>query len=251
LKIKTTLLCKGVELGIGLASITTLILAGCGGGSGSSSSNGGVTSYNFVAPVVGSQRIYTQTIIDNSSNVINLSFKDTTTIVNPDGSFSFQEVDPISSVITVNNTAYSIQAGTYADNNSGQIISFTPLGVGATTCTLTPHGTGPTYPITIGKTWTTTYTSSCGGAATTSQSGSVVGVESVTVPAGTFQTTKLQSTITWADINGIYTDTGTNWRDVNTGIFVKRTVNHNYSYIVPPVNGYPLTTSIVFASGVL
>jgi len=250
MKNKATLLRKSVELGTGLIAITTLILAGCGGGgSGSSSSNGGVTSYNFVAPAVGSQRIYTQTITDNSASTINLTIKETTTIVNPDGSFSFQEVDPNNSVITVNNTTYSVQAGTYADNNSGQIISFTPPGVGATTCTFTPHGTGPTYPITIGKTWTTTYTSSCSGAAITSQSGSVVGVESVTVPAGTFQTTKLQSTITWADINGTYTDTGTNWRDVNTGIFVKRTVSHAYS--VAPLNGYAVTTSIVFASGVL
>jgi hypothetical protein len=49
------------------------------------------------------------------------------------------------------------------------------------------------------------------------QSGSVVDVEAVTVPVGTFTAIKLQSTVTWTSPGGATrTQTVTNWRDVAT-----------------------------------
>jgi carbohydrate-binding DOMON domain-containing protein len=65
---------------------------------------------------------------------------------------------------------------------------------------------------------------------TYSQMGSVIDVELVTVPAGTFSAIKLQSTLTWTDTLGTTrTQTVTNWRDVATSIWVKEEISYAYS----------------------
>jgi hypothetical protein len=57
-----------------------------------------------------------------------------------------------------------------------------------------------------------------------SQSGPVVDVEAVTVPAGTFVAIKLQSTVTWTGSGGTTrTQTITNWRGLAAAYSVKQT----------------------------
>ena len=83
-----------------------------------------------------------------------------------------------------------------------------------------------------GVTWTLDYTFGCGtqGAIAYVQNGTVVDVESVTVPAGTFNAIKLQSTITWTDALGTTrVQTVTNWRDVLTLGSVKESVTIAYA----------------------
>ena|SRR5450631_937135 len=225
------------------------LLAGCGG---SGSNAGSSTTYSFVTPKVNFQKVYANTILDNSSNTINQTQRNTLTAVNADGSYVFVHDDPNNNSVTVNGTTYSTPTETITDNNSGQELShsFTNANGVLVTCTATPHGVGPSYPITVGQTWTLNFVGTCGTAAPISytQTGVVAGVESVAVPAGTFSAVKLQSTETWTDNNGTkHTETITTWRDTSTAIVVKRVTNMEYSGTAL-VNGYPVTETLVLNS---
>ena len=231
-----------------LSALLLLITASCGGGG----SDGGGTSYAFVAPVVSSKRAYAETILDNAHNTINLSYTETVTAVNPDGSYTVLQEDPNHESVIVNNTNYSIVTGTVAVNNSGQETGYTYADSNDATvsCTFTPHGAGPDFPITIGMTWTLNYSFGCGTQPPVSyvQSGSVVDVESITVPAGTYRAIKLQSTLTWTDAQGTTrTETVTNWRDAATSVSVKQSITISYSGTLP-TRGYAISEEIVLES---
>ena len=83
---------------------------------------------------------------------------------------------------------------------------------------------------------------------TDTQSGTVVDVESVTVPAGTFTALKLQSTIVWTDNNGTtHTQTSTNWLDTTSFHSVKQ----SSTYVdtgTPPADGYAVSRQIELQS---
>jgi hypothetical protein len=185
-------------------ALSVLPLAGCGGGSGSPSGSGSSTSYGFVTPVLNSTRAYSETIIDNSNNTIDVGFSDTVTAVDPDGSYVIVSEDPSHEILIVNGTDYSIVTETGQFNNAAQETSFTYLAVDGSqvTCTYDPHGDGPDYPLSVGAIWTLEFTYACGsqGPVHYAQEGTVVDLESVTVPAGTYSALKLQSTVTWADL---------------------------------------------------
>ena len=229
-------------------------LAGCDGSSDSSdSSNGGNgTVYGFVTPGVNSQRAYSETIVDNDNNTIDLSYTQTVTAVNSDGSYTVVQQDPIHKSVAVDGTTYSIQTQLIDVDNSGQATSYTYADAGANNviCIYTPNGPGPNFPVTVGTTWTLDYTLGCGTLAAVSyvQIGNVADVESVTVPAGTFNAIKLQSTITWTDAQGtMRTQTVTNWRDVLTSVSVKQSITITYAG-TPLTNGYPVSRQILLQS---
>jgi hypothetical protein len=74
------------------------------------------------------------------------------------------------------------------------------------------------------------------------QKGSVVDVESVTVPAGTFTALKLQST--WTTASGTVRDeTVINWRDTKTLYSLKQEITIAVSG-TPPANGYAVSRTI-------
>ncbi len=230
----------------GVASIAALLSA-CGGGDAGSS-----TTYAFVTPKVNSQRIYAYTILDNSNNTINQTIRDSVTAVNADGSYVYVQDDPSGNSIVVNGTTYSTLTESRTENDSGQILSYsyTPANGIQVTCTVAPHGTGPNYPLAVGQAWTLNYAITCGTATPPpyTQTGFVVGIESVAVPAGTFSAVKLQSTLTWTDVNGTTrTEAITTWRDVGTAIIVKRVINIAYSGTAL-LNGYPVTTTTALQS---
>jgi len=229
-------------------------LCGCGSGnsgangSGSYSSGGGSgPTYAFITPGLNSVRTYSETIVDNSDNVINLSYTETVTAVMADDSFTVLQEDPTQQSITVNGTTYSVTTDTVSVNNSGQEVGdSTDNG----TCTYLPHGAGPDFPVQVGMTWTLTYTVACTATAPFyySQSGTVADIESVTVPAGTYSAIKLQSTLTWTDTQGTTrTQTITNWRDVATTVSVKQTIDIAYSGTLP-THGYPVSRQILLES---
>lgn len=240
------------------------LLAGCSGENSSVAvDNGGVNNgngnpggagmgYSFNAPSVNSRQTYAVTTIDNSRNTIHQTEQDTTLAVNADGSYVFLHNDPTGDAITVNGTNYTVIPETYTESSSGQHLSFTYTAADGSTaaCTFSPHGPGPNFPLTAGQTWTSDYTFACGGNAPVSytQKGTVAGIESVTVPAGTFTAIKLQSTLTWTDAEGTtHTQSITTWRDTATDIVVKRVTDISYSGVLP-ANGYPVSITATLSS---
>ncbi len=234
-------------------------LAACGGGSSSgsadsipsSSSSPSGTSYKFVMPPVGAQRSYDQTVVDSANNtIIGITIQDTVTADNPDGSYVSTEAGTPTSV--VNGTNYGVAPATITDSSSGQVLTdaFTPSGGTLITCTDNPHGGGPDYPVSIGQTWSMTDTETCSDGASNvfTQTGSVMDLESVTVPAGTFFALKLQSTISWTTAGGTtWTETETNWRDASTGYSVKNVITKTYTGTAP-TNGYAASVTTVLLS---
>jgi hypothetical protein len=229
------------------------VLAGCGGGGGggggAAGSSAAATSYAFVTPALGAQQVYAQTVIDNSSNTILETVRDTVTAVHADGSFDYVQDDPTGNSVTVNGTLYAITTETLTVSNAGETESttYTPTGfTSPLTCVYATGGVSARYPHSVGQSWNFTYTVTCAGYApsTYSQVGSVVDVESVTVAAGTFTALKTLNTLTGTNASGTTTtQTITTWRDTVTSLVVKRTTSYSYSG-TQPVNGYPVLVTL-------
>jgi hypothetical protein len=227
--------------------VVLVAATGCGGGGSGASSSG--RSYDFLPPPINSVRSYSEAVVDNSNNTIDESYTVTVTALNSDGTYVELSEDPSHNSVLVNGTNYSIPTETQSLNDSGQETSYvyTAAGGGLITCTYDPHGDGPNFPLSVGDTWTLDYTYGCGSGSPVSYSqvGSVVDVESVTVPAGTYSAIKLQSTVTWTDSGGTTrTQTVTNWRDVATLISVKQQISIAYSGILP-TTGYAVSREIL------
>jgi hypothetical protein len=225
-----------------------MLLSGCGGGD----SGDGSGSYAFAMPVLNSQRLYAETVTDNENNTINLSYTETVTAVNAGGSSTVLQEASTPGAIIVNGTNYAIQTQSITVNNSGQELSYqlpTSGGGWGTPCVYNPHGPGPDFPLTVGMTWSLSYTIGCNPALPVYlQQGTVLDVESITVPAGTFMALRLQSMITWTDAHGTQrTQTITNWRDVATSVSVKQSVSIAYAGTLPST-GYAVQREIVLDS---
>jgi hypothetical protein len=230
-------------------ALAAMTLTGCGGGDGGSLGSG--MAYVFVTPVLNSSLAYSETIVDNSNNTIDISWNATVTAVNGDGSYTVQQLSTTTGSAIVNGTNYAAPDETESYNPIGQETGYTDLSVSpALTCTFDPHGTGPDWPVKVGQTWSLDYTFTCGTAAAIAytQQGTVVDVESVTVPAGTFTALKLASTVTWTDAQGTTrTQTVTNWRDVATSRSVKQTLSIAVSGSVP-TTGYAVSRTLLLES---
>jgi hypothetical protein len=228
--------------------VVALLAAGCGSGSSSGSGTGSGTSYAFVAPASGVTRVLAETIVDNADNTITIGYSDTVAPVNSDGSYTALVQSTTGDSSIVNGTNYAVTTATENYNDSGQELSYSFTGAtGAlVTCMYTPHAAGPDFPVQVGQTWQLDYTLSCdNGSAPVSytQQGSVVDVESITVPAGTFTALKFQSTIIWTNANGTTrTETVTSWRDTATLYTLKQQISIAVSGTIPNV-GYPVSRS--------
>ena len=238
---------------IAFSGISFLALAGCrgGGGSGIKNSRGSGTAYAFVTPVLNSTRVYSETIVDNSNNTIDVGLSQTVNAVNADGSATEMEETTTAMAAVVNGTNYAIATESQNFNSEGQETSYINLtDVPSVTCTYDPHGDGPDWPLQVGQTWSIDYTLTSGTGAPVSytQSGSVVDIEMVTVPAGNFSAIKLQSTVTWTDSAvTTRTQTITNWRDVATSHSVKQVLSIAVSGKLPST-GYAVSRQILLES---
>ncbi len=231
--------------------VAALVLAGCGADGGSGNSLGSGMAYDFVTPVLNSMRTYGETVIDNSNNTIDIGYTQSVTAVNAGAATELLQSTTGNSTI-VNGTNYAIITETQNFNDIGQETRYvyTAAGGSLVTCTFDPHGDGPDWPLKVGQTWAIDYTLTCGTAApvTYSQMGSVVDVESVTVPAGTYTAIKLQSTLTWTNSDGTTrTQTIENWRDVATSDSVKQEISIAVSG-TPPATGYAVSREILLES---
>ena len=230
------------------AVLPTLALTSCGGGGGGTAPGSGA-AYQFVQPTPNSTLTYSDTIVDNANNTINAGFTETVLAVDPDGGFVILN-QPANPTLIVNGTNYGGPPQTQTFNGSGQGTTVVYTDGVPFTCAYTPHGFGPDYPVRVGQTWTLDYTYGCNSAEPTafSQTGTVVDVESVTVPAGTYSAIKLQSTLTWTDANGtVITQTVSNWRDVASSISVKQDISIAYGG-TPPTNGHAVSRTIMLLS---
>ena len=229
------------------------VLAACGGGGGGGgAATGPAATYAFATPKVNSELVFTQTIVDNFNSTINQSVRDRTVAVNPDGSFVVLRDDPADNSITLNGTSYAVHPQFITANGSGQTLSVSdaPATPAPVTCIVAPHGPGPDFPVFVGQTWVLQYAAKCGTGPVVGYgaTGSVSGIETVVVPAGTFSALKFQSTISWTDPNGTTrVETITSWHDTATGVLAKRVTNSSYSG-TPLANGFPLTTTLVLQS---
>jgi hypothetical protein len=224
-------------------------LSGCGGGGGGNDPSSG-TAYAFVPPVVNSTRSYSETIVDNANNTILIGYTQTVTAVAADGTITEMQQSTTGSSTIVDGTNYTplTETETY-DGSSGQETSYTYTAASGdtVTCTYNPRDGGPDFPLRVAQTWTIDYTFACGSETpvTYEQTGSVVDVESVTVPGGTFTALKLQSTVTWTDLQGTTrTQTVTNWRDIATSHSVKEDITIVVSGALP-TTGYAVSREIL------
>jgi hypothetical protein len=229
-----------------LAMVATV--AGCGGSDDSNPGTG--TAYAFVAPVVNSTRTYSETIVDNANNTIVIGYTQTVMAVAADGTITEVQQSTTDGSTVVNGTNYTPLAETETyDGTSGQETSYTYTAASdeSVTCIYDPRDGGPDFPLRVGQTWSISYTFACGSESpvTYEQTGSVVDVESVTVPAGTFTALKLHSTVSWTNLQGTTrTQTVTNWRDIATSHSVKEEISIVVSGTLP-TTGYPLSREIV------
>jgi hypothetical protein len=237
------MLVKSLVILTAMASVT-----GCGGGNDSSPGTG--TAYAFVPPVVNSTRTYGETIVDNANNTIVIGYTQTVITVAADGTITEMQQSTTDSSVIVNGTNYTplTETETY-DGISGQETSYTYTAASGEliTCIYDPRDGGPDFPLRVGQTWSISYTFACDteSPVTYEQTGSVVDVESVTVPAGTFNALKLQSTVTWTNLQGTSrTQTVTNWRDIATSHSVKEEISIAVSGTLP-TTGYPVSREIV------
>lgn len=232
-----------------IVAVLAASLSGCGGGS---AGDGDSALYKFVTPPVKSQRLYAETITDNQHNAILLSYTQTVTAVAADGSYTLVQQAANNQSQVLDGTTYSLQNETLSVNSSGQTTAYTYAAPGGVpiTCTYAPNGPGPDFPVAVGVTWTLDYTFGCDTQAPIAyvQNGAVVDVESITVPAGTFNAIKLESTISWTDALGtMRTQTVTSWCDVLTLVSVKESVSIAYAGTFP-ITGYPVSEETVLQS---
>lgn len=218
------------------SALIAVLAGGCGTNAGSTATT---QSIKFVPPSINSQQTYMYTLMDNLSTARKSLTRNTVTAVNPDGSFTYIRDTP-------NNNAVPNQ--TVIANKFGQIVSMSTAG---STCIFSPHADGPDFPITVGQTWTNQFTVTCGTQTPIPQTetGAVVDIESVTVPAGSFWAIKLKSALVTNNSNGTsQTQEITKWVDVNTDVLLKTVVNFSYSENYTLSQSYPATTTIELQS---
>jgi hypothetical protein len=113
-------------------------------------------------------------------------------------------------------------------------------------CTISQGGAGAPSPLALGASWTTSWLETCGAGAGTAyaQSGTLAGVETITVAAGTFKAFKFVAS-TARTVNGITrTEASTRWRDASSGDSrtLKSESVFTYSGGTPPA-GAPVSAS--------
>lgn len=224
------------------ACILTFALTACGGGSGDTSNSPGAV-YRFITPTAGTKAAYAETLVDNLNNTINRTIVHSVLTVNTDGSFVVNDSDPSNNTFfsgSVNHTLYPTTFSYSASAQELQHVIAIP-NASPVTCIWSPNGPGAPSPLAAGQAWTSTITETCGGGSAVSytQTGTYVGMESVTVPAGTFNAYKFQSTLTGTIPGGTtVTQSTTLWRNAAStdSRMLKEVLTYTYSG-TPPAQG--------------
>ncbi|MBW8896788.1 MAG: hypothetical protein JF619_01405 [Massilia sp.] len=208
-----------------VAGLVVAILLGACGGGGSDSGNGNAVqaaataTYRFVPPKAGAHLVYADQQTDTLNNTLNRTVDDDVTVVNADGTYTVHEEDPSHDHIVSGTVDQTLYPTDFQYGEAGQVAALTvDNGTTVTHCAFQGNVGAPAT-LAVGAGWNTQYTETCAGGAgvTYTQSGTLAGVETITVAAGTFSAYKIVSTTTWT-INGITrTETATRWRDASGG----------------------------------
>jgi hypothetical protein len=206
-----------------LAALAALsLLSACGGGGGAapaaSTQTAAAPGYAFIAPKTGAHLVYAEKLVDNLNNTLNRSITDDVTAVNADGSFAVHEEDPSHATVVSGATDQTAYPTDLQYNAAGQQTGKVIAGAsGSVTCATTGGNEGAPSPLAVGAGWTSAFSQACAGGAGVAytQSGTLAGIETITVAAGTFSAYKFVATTSWA-LNGITrTETSTRWRDAS------------------------------------
>jgi hypothetical protein len=232
--------------------LISTLMAGCGGGGSSAAdapAHTSATTYTFVRPKLGAHLVFAQKLTDNLNNTVNRTMVQDVTAVNADGSFTVHEEDPSHDRTVSGSVDQSLYPTDYQFNASGQVNSWiVAYPTGATVkCTVTQGNPGAPSPLSLGQAWTVNYLETCGTGTGTgfAQSGTLAGVETITVAAGTFSAFKFTSVVT-RTVNGTTrTETVTLWRDASgaDSRALKSTSVFTYSGATPPAGALVSTTS--------
>lgn len=225
---------------IRLAAIAALgsCVAACGGGGGSGDDGGagagpntppaGTTTYAQGTPVVGTSDVFVTAEVDDSNNTIDGTYTQRVASVNADGSYTLTQVDPTGDAPVVNGIDYRFAPVTRTFDGKGEQLSadFTLADGTTRDCTFLTAQGHPT-PWYVMQAWESVVEESCtpGSSEPMVIAGSVVNLESVTVPAGTFTALRLEETQTWTDANGQKISASvTHWVDPAHSLFTLKTI---------------------------
>jgi hypothetical protein len=201
------------------------LLSACGGGGGgadpgATSTSGGGANYTFIPPKAGAHLVYIDKLVDNLNNTLNRSVTDDVTAVGTDGSFSVHEEDPSHNTFVSGATDQTVYPTDFQYNAMAQPTSWVvSRPAESVRCAITEGGAGAPSPLALGASWNAHWVETCGAGAGTAftQSGTLAGIETITVAAGTFKAFKFVASTTWT-VNGITrTETSTRWRDASGG----------------------------------
>lgn len=198
--------------------LAPLLLAACGGGGQGSSTQAAAPSvppYQFKTPKAGGHLVYAASLVDNLGNTVNRSVTEDVTAVNADGSFTVHEEDPSHDTIMSGTTNQTLYPTDFQYNAAGQPTGWTIAAASGTVHCSVNGAVGAPATLASGGGWNSSYVETCGSGPGTAytESGTLAGIEGVTVPAGTFQAYKFVVT-TSRTLNGISrTETTTRWRD--------------------------------------
>lgn len=198
--------------------IAAALLSACGGGGASPAAPASAAAtYRFMPPKMGAQLVYADQQVDTLNNTLNRRAVDDVTAVNADGTFAIHEEDPSHDHIVSGAVDQTLYPTDFNYTAAGQLAGMTMArGTAAVHCAFQGSQGAPAT-LAVGTGWNTQYTETCDGGAgvTYTQTGSLAGIETITIAAGTFSAYKFVSTTTWT-VNGITrTESATRWRDAS------------------------------------
>lgn len=210
------------------SSLLCLAFFGCGGGGGDT------PAVTLVAPPVGSKIDYQMTDTDNSNNAISWQLESKVLSSSVDGSYSASLVGNGGNN-AVNGTRYGTVNEVDTYDTSHAVVSYVIQGTAPVTCTYgTPvpplpfsYPTGTVWPVVVSH-----VACSNGNAFNISrQEGSMIGVESITVPVGIFSAKKLQykRVVTNLTTLGVRTEQHTVWYDTVSGRLLQASTDFTYA----------------------
>jgi hypothetical protein len=227
----------------GLLAASMLCACGGGGGGASSVANSNPqtptttetldahTSYTAATPTTGDNYTYKVTFTDTSTGATGTPnvyyYNQFYTATNPDGTSTREGIESQSNDTPIDD---SLNAdGSIAAQNVNQVLGSTAI-VPNSYCNYPLSKVDIPGTLSVGLSWDSSTAGSCSSWTMQWRSqGNVVGIESVTVAAGTFETMKLTYTTTTVKTAVITSNSGTSvtaktcWRDVKLGINVKCT----------------------------
>ncbi len=200
-----------------------LLLSACGGGGGGGSGSQSA-SYTFVEPSQGQSQTYAYTLTNFDDTSAGYNYTSVIDQVNADGSYLMTWV-PHQSSYTLDGTKFGLSTETDTYDNKGQYIEYAD-GASAINsdfyCYYSYANGGQPASLSPGQSWVNTVSYHCTGSSIVNTEPSTtvtfVGIESVTVPAGTFSAYKFQyvQTSQGSQAGTSSTSTSTTWYDTSS-----------------------------------